>query len=56
MNPLILLFIKTFSLPFYLDMELRGGDLAFISQTDIADSVSVYTVYRDILKVDLHLR
>lgn len=37
-------------------MELRGGDLAFISQTDIADSVSVYTVYRDILKVDLHLR
>jgi len=56
MNPLILLFIKTFSLPFLFGYGVRGGDLAFISQTDIADSVSVYTVYRDILKVDLHLR
>ena len=57
MNPWILLFkLKLFLYRFYLDMELRGGDLAFISQTDIADSVSVYTVYRDILKVDLHLR
>lgn len=55
MNPLILLF-KTFPYRFYLDMELRGGDLAFISQTDIPDSVSVYTVYRDISKVDLYLR
>jgi len=55
MNPLILL-LKIFPYHFYLDMELRGGDLAFISQTDISDSLSVYTVYRDISKVDLYLR
>jgi hypothetical protein len=52
MNPLILLF-KTFSLPL---LFAYCGDLAFISQADIVDSVSVYTVYRDIAKVDLHLR
>lgn len=56
MNPLILLF-KTYYLPlFYLDMGLRGGALVFISQADIADPVSVYIVYRDISKGDLHLR
>ena len=31
-------------------------ELASISQKDIKNYVSVYTVYRDILKVDLHLR
>lgn len=31
-------------------MGLRGGALVFISQADIADPVSVYTVYRDISK------
>lgn len=57
MNPLILLFkLKVFPYRFYLDMGLRGEALAFISQTGIADSISVSTVYRDISKVDLHLR
>jgi len=57
MNPLILLF-KTFSLPllFVYGVEVRGFRVYFISQTHIADSVSMYTVYRDISKVDLHLR